>query len=91
MKFNYQLYYKYMPTKSNFMDDELTQEEVERNKVLLIDDLKTHFSDLDNAVDVSSDGIISITTHLTQTECDKVLAGYLSSLHLLAYKVQCDR
>lgn len=69
------------------MDDELTQEEVERNKVLLVDELKTHFGDVDDAVDVSSNGIISITTHLTQSECDNVVAGYLSRFHLLAQKV----
>lgn len=91
MTFKYQPYYDYKPTQSNFMTDELTQEEVDRNKRLLADDLKNHFSDIGGAVDISTDGVISITTHITQEECDEIVAGYLSSLHLFARKVPRER
>ena len=91
MTFKYQPYYEYKPTQSNFIVDELTQEEVERNKRLLADDLCNHFNEIGGAVDISTDGVISITTHVTQKECDDIVAGYLSSLHLFARKVHRGR
>lgn len=87
MGFKYQAYYKYDPNKYTFMLDELSEEQIALNMALLLGDLKSHFSKNDEAVELSLDGVISITTYLTQKQCDDVVAGYLSSLQLCANKL----
>src|SRR5690606_23367959 len=82
MTFKYLPYYEYKPTISDPLLDELSQEDIDRNMRLLVDDLKSHFSEIGGSAESSADGVISITTELTQDECDEVVAGYLSSLHL---------
>ncbi len=91
MTFKYRIYYKYKLSKSNFMDDELSQEDIERNKELLLSDLVGHFEEVGGVVELSNDGVISINTSLSRKECDDVVAGYLSGLHLLAHKVRHER
>lgn len=86
MVYKYQPYYQYKPTRENFMVGELSQEEVERNKELLIDDLTNHFSEIGGLVETVADGVISITTELSQDQCDDIVKSYLSSLYLFAHK-----
>ena len=52
MKFKFLPVYKYNLKKFNFMDQELSSEEVERNNRLLADDLLTHFSKTGGTVEM---------------------------------------
>jgi hypothetical protein len=91
MAFKYQVYYEHKANRLDFMEDELSDEEVARNRSLLLDDLRNHFDETGGAVEISSDGVIAITTSLSYEECSDVLAGYLSSLHLRARKLPRGR
>lgn len=83
----YRPYYKYKPTISNLLVDELSQEEVERNLRLLSDDLDNYFDEVEGAVLLHQDGVITITSYLTEKECDQIVAARLSALHLFADKI----
>ena len=75
------------PTYSNPLLDELSEDEVERNVRLLAEDLRTHFGEINGVVEELRDGVIRISTDLTQRQCDDIVAGYLRNLYLVADKV----
>ncbi|ATL91909.1 hypothetical protein CK911_03175 [Aeromonas sp. CU5] len=87
MTCKYRPYYEYKPTRENFMDDEMSEEDVARNIELLVDDLTEHFSAIGGMVEFSSEKVISITTDLTEEECDTAVTGYLNNLKLFAKKL----
>lgn len=83
----YRPYYRYAPTTSNPLLDELNEEEVERNLRLLVDDLNSNFNETGGLITSSEEGVITLTSDLTEKECDEIVATCLSSLHLLADKI----
>lgn len=86
--FKYRPRYQYNgPTLSHPLLDELSEDEVERNLRLFVEDLERHFEDMGGRVEALQDGIVSVTVDLTQRECDDIVAGYLRNLYLVADKV----
>ena len=86
--FKYRPYYHYNgPTIREPLLDQLSEDEVERNLLLLVEDLKNHFKEIGGDVEELEDGVILINVDLSKKECDDIVGGYLSNLHLFANKM----
>lgn len=85
--YKYKPYYKFNPTIKNFMDDQLSPEDVAKNIVLLVENLTHYFSQVGGTVNITSNCVITITTHLTQNECDDIVKNHLNDLKLYAEKM----
>lgn len=79
-------FYKFILDKYSFLEGELSQEDVEHNKYLLIEDATDQFNEIGGVVSVSAEGVVSITTHLTEKECDEIFKALLNKHQLFATK-----
>lgn len=75
------------PSLTNPLLDELSEDEVQRNRRLLVDDLENHFHEIGCVVEASQAGIVSITGEISRHDCDDIVAGYLRNLHLVAVRI----
>ena len=85
--YKYRPYYSYRPSVIDPLVEELSEEEVERNIRLLDDDLINSFEESEEAVISSENGVVAITSDLTEARCDEIMAKCLSGLHLFAEKL----
>lgn len=91
--YQYKPYYSYDgPTRSDPLRDELSPEEIERRMELFRKELPDYFDDLNAKIgfspDISgtTDYVASITTDVSQGECDERVKRCLNNLDLFAEK-----
>lgn len=85
--YKYKPYYNYRgPTFSQPFRKELAAEKVEENIAFFFERLDSHFVGTDAVVIHDNAGTASVTTDLSEGECDEIVKGLLNYLDLYAHK-----
>jgi len=86
--YKYRPYYKYSgPTLSQPFREELSEVEVGRRLGLFFEELGNYFDDAGDVIEPVGDGVIGVTTELTEAACDELVKRCLNSLDLFAQKI----
>lgn len=86
--YKYQPYYQYDgPSHSQPWREELTAEEVDSNIEYFFDEVDRYFDDVEAEFERLPDNYVSITSEITQKDCDERVKQCLNSLDLYANRI----
>lgn len=87
--YQYQPYYHYKGlTRSDPFPEELPPDEVSHRIRLFFEEIGNHFENVGAQIENIGNGTVSITTEITQAECDVIVKNCLNDLELYAKKIQ---
>lgn len=85
--FKYEPYYRFNgPTRADPLQEDLSTEEIRQRMELFTREIASHFEDISAQVEFAADGVLSVTTDLTQKDCDDRVKRCLNNLDLFARK-----
>ena len=86
--YQYQPCYHYKgPTRSDPFPEELMPDEVSHQIRLFFEKIGNYFEDVGAQIGNVGNGTVSITTEITQAECDAIVKNCLNEFHLYAKKI----
>ena len=85
--YKYKPYYSYAgPTRSDPFREQLSKEDADKNILWFFEHIDGCFVGTDAVVVCSEDGVVAITTSISEYECDEIVKRHLNVVDLFATK-----